>query len=354
MRSRIPANANLLQLRSYIISRLTNFFASREFVQCHPPIITSSDCEGAGEVFAISSNAAATEENKSAHFFRSPKYLTVSTQLHLEALAAALPRVWALSPTFRAEKSDTARHLSEFYMLEVEASFINSLDPLLAFVEEMTKDLVSGILSSRIGAETLIVAGERASEIEQRWKGLLEDEWSRMTYTEAIDALQSAVNCNQVKFVFPPIWGAGLQAEHEKFLAQTLGGNGKGGPVFVTDYPRELKPFYMLPSAGEMDESRRTVACFDLLLPAVGELVGGSLREHRYDKLVESMKTFGLAFDGDDDLGNLRWYAELRKWGSAEHGGFGMGFDRLLCYLGGVENIREIVTFPRWVGKCDC
>lgn len=353
MRSRIPANANLLQLRSYIISRLTNFFSAREFVQCHPPIITSSDCEGAGEVFTVSSTAAAVGQAETTHFFRNPKYLTVSTQLHLEALAAALPRVWTLSPTFRAEKSDTARHLNEFYMLEVEASFIESLDPLLAFVEDMTKDLVLGISSSRIGAETLAAAGEKASEIEQRWKGLLENEWLRMTYTEAIEILQSAVNRNEVKFVFPPRWGAGLQAEHEKFLAQTLGGNGKGGPIFVTNYPRKLKPFYMLPSPGETEEGKETVACFDLLLPAIGELIGGSLREHRYDQLVASMKASGLS-SGEDDLGDLRWYAELRQWGSAEHGGFGMGFDRLLCYLSCVENIREVVTFPRWVGRCDC
>lgn len=337
-----------------MISRLTNFFASREFVQCHPPIITSSDCEGAGEVFTVSSNATAIGEDKSAYFFRSAKYLTVSTQLHLEALAAALPRVWALSPTFRAEKSDTARHLSEFYMLEMETSFINSLDPLLTFVEDMTKDLVSGLSSSHVGAETLSTVDENASEIEQRWKGLLEKEWSRITYTDAVDELQSAVSQGVVKFVFPPTWGAGLQAEHEKFLAQTLGGGGKGGPVFVTDYPRELKPFYMLPSSGEVEEGRETVACFDLLLPAVGELVGGSLREHRYDQLVASMKPLGLVPEGEDEMGNLRWYVELRKWGSTEHGGFGMGFDRLLCYLSGVENIREAVTFPRWVGRCDC
>lgn len=336
-----------------MISRLTSFFTSREFVQCHPPIITSSDCEGAGEVFTVSSAAAVIGQAESAHFFRKPKYLTVSTQLHLEALAAALPRVWTLSPTFRAERSDTARHLNEFYMLEAEVSFINSLDPLLAFIEDMTKDLVLGISSSRIGTETLTAAGERASEIEQRWKGLLENEWLRMTYTEAIEALQSAVDHNQVKFVFPPAWGAGLQAEHEKFLAQTLGGNGKGGPIFVTDYPRKLKPFYMLPSSWDTEEGRETVACFDLLLPSVGELVGGSLREHRYDQLVSSMRNSGLS-SGEDDLGDLRWYAELRKWGSVEHGGFGMGFDRLMCYLSCVENIREVVTFPRWVGRCDC
>ncbi|RPB17821.1 asparaginyl-tRNA synthetase [Morchella conica CCBAS932] len=354
LRSRIPGNSNLLQLRSYMISRLTAFFSSHEFVQCHPPIITSSDAEGAGEVFTVSSNAAATNENKAAHFFRDPKYLTVSSQLHLEALAAALPRVWTLSPTFRAEKSDTARHLSEFYMLEVETSFIDSLEPLLNTVEDMAKDLVRGISNSRVGAETLSSAGEKAGEIEERWKGLLENEWSRITYTEAVDGLQAAVNRGEVKFVFPPTWGVGLQAEHEKFLAQTLGGGGKGGPVFVTDYPRDLKPFYMLPSRGETQEGRETVACFDLLLPVVGELVGGSLREHRYEELVGAMKKMDLVPEDEDELGNLRWYAELRKWGSTEHGGFGMGFDRLLCYLAGVDNIRETVTFPRWVGRCDC
>ena len=346
LRPRIPANTNLLHLRSNIISTLTAFFAERSFIQCHTPIITPSDCEGAGEVFTIT---------RPENFFKTPKYLTVSSQLYLEALAAAAPRVWTLSPTFRAEKSDTARHLSEFYMLEVEAAFIDTLDPLITLIEDMVETLVRSISTSRLGKETLSAVGgeDKAGELEERWKGLLERPWSRITYTEAISRLNSAVEQKKAQFVSPPIWGAPLQAEHERFLAQTV----FDGPVFVTDYPKSLKPFYMLPSASTAltPGGGETVACFDLLVPAVGELIGGSLREHRYDELLAEMQRRGMAVGGEDEDGeSLRWYLDLRKWGSVKHGGFGLGFDRLVCYLAGVENIREAATFPRWVGRCDC
>ncbi|PWW80531.1 asparaginyl-tRNA synthetase [Tuber magnatum] len=345
LRPRILANTNLLHLRSGIISTLTAFFAENSFIQCHTPIITSSDCEGGGEVFAIT---------RPESFFKTPKYLTVSSQLHLEALATAVPRVWTLGPTFRADKSDTTRHLSEFYMLEVEAAFIDTLDPLIALIEDMVATLIRSISASRLGKETLSAAGgeDKAKELEERWKGLLERPWSRITYTEAISRLNSAVEQKDAQFVFPPVWGAGLQAEHERFLAQTV----FDGPVFVTDYPKSLKPFYMLPSTSTTPtpEGGETVACFDLLVPAVGELIGGSLREHRYNELLAEMQRRGMAVgDGGEDEGSLGWYLELRKWGSVKHGGFGLGFDRLVCYLAGVENIREAVAFPRWYGRCD-
>lgn len=346
LRPRIPANANLLHLRSNIISTLTAFFVERSFIQCHTPIITPSDCEGAGEVFTIT---------RPENFFGAPKYLTVSSQLYLEALTAAIPKVWTLSPAFRAEKSDTPRHLSEFYMLEVEIAFIDTLDPLVALIEDMVKTLIRSISTSRLGKETLFAVGDegKARELEERWEGLLERPWSRITYTEAISRLSSAVEQGEVQFISPPVWGATLQAEHERFLAQTV----FNGPVFVTDYPKSLKPFYMLPSAGTAPTpgGGETVACFDLLVPAVGELIGGSLREHRYDELLAEMQKRGMAVgDGGEDEESLRWYLELRKWGSIKHGGFGLGFDRLVCYLAGVENIREAVAFPRWVGRCDC
>lgn len=308
-------------------------------MQCHPPVITSSDCEGAGETFTITQPEG---------FFRTPKYLTVSSQLHLEALSAAVPRVWALSPTFRAEKSDTARHLSEFYMLEAEVAFIDSLEPLMSFVEDVVKMLTETLVNPHSGDETLSAAGDKAEEIQVRWNGLLRDAWPRITYTEAISALQSAASDNRAEFNFPPIWGAALQAEHERFLAQTL----FNGPVFVTDYPKKLKAFYMLPSTATVPEGE-TVSCFDLLFPTVAEVAGGSLREHRYDELLAEMKHRGMAFDGEDES-SLNWYLELRKWGGVKHGGFGLGFDRLVCYLAGVENIREAVAFPRWAGRCDC
>jgi asparaginyl-tRNA synthetase len=344
LRSRTTHNTAILQLRSFVSLNFTSFFAQNEFVQCYPPIITSSDCEGAGEAFTVSSN-----EKGEGHFFRSPKYLTVSTQLHLEALAAAMPRVWTLSPTFRAEKSDTYRHLSEFYMLEAEISFIETLDPLLDLIEKMIRQLVSELLESRIGHELLALAADMKPQLKARWEGLLRPiRWKRLTYSSAIEVLQAAVQEEKVTFQFPTRWGDSLQSEHEKYLASLY-----DGPVFVTDYPQKIKPFYMLPSASSISESR-TVACFDLLFPAVGELIGGSLREHRYDELVQNMKLHGLipVDEGPDEAG-LRWYTELRKWGSVPHGGFGMGFDRLLCYLTAVENIREVVSFPRWVGRCD-
>lgn len=169
-----------------------------------------------------------------------------------------------------------------------------------------------------------------------------------MTYSSAIDVLQAAVREGNVVFEFPTQWGSSLQSEHEKYLAALY-----NGPVFVTDYPREIKPFYMLPSSPGSSEST-TVACFDLLFPTVGELIGGSLREHRYDKLVQNMKLHGMIPEGGSpEHSGLGWYTDLRKWGSVPHGGFGMGLDRLLCYLTGVENIREVVAFPRWVGRCD-
>ena len=395
------------------------FFTESDFVQVHPPIITSSDCEGAGEVFTVSTSPSDEEELPSPslavegkkthalsspssalnpeqkekdqhHFFRGPKYLTVSSQLHLECFAHAIPQVWTLSPTFRAEKSDTNRHLSEFYMLEAEMSFTKKLEDVMSVVEDMTRFVVSGLFDSRVGKEIAEIYFNKSSEetaaedpvdssmplrLESRWKSLLSPQrWTRMTYTEAIKHLSEAATKGEARFAFEPIWGNALQAEHEKFLAAKFGspgGEGGGGPVFVTDYPRGLKPFYMLPSDHSSSSSSETdtVACFDLLLPHIGELVGGSLREHRYDELLTSMKLHGLIpaspissnsdfgsteNNKEDDLGTLKWYLDLRKWGTVPHGGFGMGFDRLMAYLAGVRDVREVVGFPRWRGRCDC
>ncbi|KFY39881.1 hypothetical protein V495_05703, partial [Pseudogymnoascus sp. VKM F-4514 (FW-929)] len=282
LRARLPANALLLRLRSHAIAHLTTFFASREFTQTHPPILTSSDCEGAGEVFGIST-AAETPSDASAPqaagdaavpFFRTPKYLTVSSQLHLEALAQAVGGVWTLSPTFRAERSDTARHLSEFYMLEAEATFVSSLDAVMDLAEDMIRSVTRGLNDSIIGEEVLRGQrreGEEGIDLEGRWNGILDGPWPRITYTQAVDALIASGEA----FEHTPVWGAGLQAEHERFLAREVG---KGGPVFVTKYPADIKPFYMLPSsASGAGEDRKTVDCFDLLLPDVCEVAGGSL-----------------------------------------------------------------------------
>lgn len=338
--------------------------------------------------------SSAPSSTAKEHFFKSPKYLTVSSQLHLEALAHSIPKVWTLSPTFRAEKSDTNRHLSEFYMLEAEISFTNSLEDVMSLVEALTRDIAMGLMGSRVGHEIINLYQNRSLEekaegnnivggLEERIQSLIRPKpWRRITYTEGISILQDAVEKRTVKFVFEPTWGNALQAEHEKYLAEQYGGDetGAGGPIFVTDYPKQLKPFYMLssnayteeqldtfpatesthesssPSSAPLSEgvNSETVACFDLLLPGVGELAGGSLREHRYDELVSSMVKHGIIPSAEEsEMGHMKWYADLRKWGSVRHGGFGMGYERLLAFLAGVENVREVVAFPRWAGKCD-
>ena len=366
LRPRIPSNALLLRLRSHVISTLTQYFDDQDFIQTHTPIITSSDCEGAGEVFTISSNdskdsdqkAKSQQETQVEHFFRTPKYLTVSAQLHLEALAQAVDRVWTLSPTFRAERSDTPRHLSEFYMLEAEVCFTSDMKQIMDLVEGMLRHVAGYLIVSRVGQELLAMRETAkdlretddvvsAETIQQRWHGMASQDWPRITYREAVERLQAAVASGEVTFDFKPTIAAGLQAEHERWLATSVG---KGSPVFVTDYPIAQKPFYMAPSMSTTNSkgTSETVACFDLLVPDLCELAGGSMREYRSQELLQAMQAKGVAGN------NLEWYQDLRKYGSVPHGGFGLGFDRLLCYLSGVGSVRDIVAFPRWYGRCDC
>ena len=344
-----------------------------------PPLITSSDCEGAGETFTLiprESLGVPLED----HFFRSPKYLTVSSQLHLEAYAAELGNVWTLTPVFRAEKSDTPRHLSEFYMLEAEANFMYTLDSLLDLVEGVIRELVRRLYDTSVGQEILTakrsgesgqeVASDACSGLQRRWTGLMDQSrWNRITYTKAIEMLQEAAANNLKDFEYPPTWTGGLQLEHERYIVEVISQN---RPVFVTDYPKSIKPFYMAPSHSA-SQGTETVACFDLLLPEVSEVAGGSLREHRLENLIQNMRENGLIKQRDasqlpveeaetvypsllpnEDLGHLRWYADLRRWGSAPHGGFGLGFDRFLSYLAGVSSVRDVVAFPRYFGRAEC
>jgi asparaginyl-tRNA synthetase len=368
LRPRLPLNALVLRLRSFVTAQVTGYFAQQDFVQCHPPIITSSDCEGAGEVFSVAPYApSAANKEPTNHgkehedfFFGSPKYLTVSSQLHLEALAQSVNKVWALSPTFRAEKSDTARHLSEFYMLEAELAFVDDLQAVMDVVENMLRAVATELQSSVVGKELLEARARdqnsddnsvSQSTLTQRWQGLIDGPWPRITYETAIQHLKDAVEQGKAEFEFAPGHEDGLQTEHERYLAESIG---RGGPIFVTDYPRNIKPFYMAPSSGSTAEGQTasTVACFDLLVPELCELVGGSMREHRLPELLQAMKDHGLDPEASD--GSLQWYVDLRRYGSVPHGGFGLGFDRLLCYLSGVSNIRDVVSFPRWHKKCDC
>ncbi|KAI4869870.1 asparaginyl-tRNA synthetase [Hypoxylon rubiginosum] len=370
LRPRIPFNAAVLRFRSEIIRSLNTFFNDRYFIQTHTPILTSSDCEGAGEVFHVSAGDPTPSPSPSASktpksFFRRPVYTTVSAQLHLEALSQALGNVWTLSPTFRAEQSDTPRHLSEFYMLEAEMSFTDSMGSVMDLVEDMLKHICNDLGGSRIREELLVRTGERTSDlatpeqVDRRWEGLTWKAWPRITYTEAIDLLTRS----ETPFIHKPVWGQDLHTEHEKYIATKVGE--RNSPVFVTNYPREIKAFYM--KANDRDESvpGPTVDCFDLLVPDFCEIAGGSMREHRLEDLLESMRAHKMAPlesaspDGTGEPSqaaenNLSWYLDLRRWGCPPHGGFGLGFDRLICYLSGVQTIHDTSAFPRWYGRCDC
>ncbi|KAK3899510.1 hypothetical protein C8A05DRAFT_18055 [Staphylotrichum tortipilum] len=378
LRPRTPVNALLLRLRSEAIASLTHFFAGRAFTQTHPPIITSSDCEGAGEVFSLTpasdlapspgpdaAPAPAPAADQDASFFRDRKFLTVSTQLHLEALAQAVGNVWTLSPVFRAERSDTSRHLSEFYMLEAEMAFVDDLAPVMDLLEDMLRSLTTTLFASPTVQDLLSRPRHTGShlvpadDVRRRWEGLMRQDWPRITYSDAVALLQQ----NADRFKHKPTWGAGLQAEHEKYLAEHVGGG--EAPVFITNYPQDIKAFYMREShtaAPEALASGPTVDCFDLLVPEFLEIAGGSMREHQLAPLLDAMKRQGFVTPpleggaGPDtpSAGDLDWYVDLRRWGCPPHGGFGLGFDRLLSYLAGVQTVRDMVSFPRWYGRCDC
>ena len=382
-------------MRSEVDYHLTRFFRSQQFVRLQPPVITSSDCEGAGEVFNVSSslnfqeNSHENTAKDEGHFFKSPKYLTVSSQLHLEAFVHEHPKVWTLSPTFRAEKSDTSRHVSEFWMVEAEMQ-TDALADVLDLVENMIRALVIGLKESSflqdLGfAQRKLDHGYESkgtTDLPSRWESLLQSSWRRITYEEAVTRLKKAPESHGASFQREPSWDGGLQLEHERWIAAQIG---RGSPVFVTHYPQSIKPFYMLPSQHfkpSTNQHSATVECFDLLLPETCEIVGGSLREHRLDSLLRAMKERGMKIPGaistdsvsDDsraanpagrhhlpsestpssEPGNLDWYIDLRRYGSIPHGGFGLGLDRLLGYLAGVNNIKDVVPWPRYYGRCDC
>lgn len=385
LRLRIPLNALLARVRSECHYYLSTFFHNLEFVQIQPPLITSSDCEGAGEVFTVSSepilsssvDSDSLPKHEKMHFFREPKFLTVSSQLHLEAFVHEHQKVWCMSPAFRAEKSETPRHLSEFWMLEAEFQ-TETLEDVMDLAENMIRSLTSHLSKLKFIDEIISIKHTRHSEstalpnassdlVFKRWEGLLRNKWPRITYNEAIQRLKSAADQKQVIFQYEPSWNNGLQFEHEKYIATEVG---QGSPVFVTDYPQEIKPFYMYPSnRNSASDSQTTAACFDLLLPDVCEIIGGSLREHRLEYLTKSMQKHRLTkargaenfiFDGDGTkpfmakAGNLDWYLDLRRFGSVPHGGFGLGLDRLISYLVDVHNIKDVAPWPRWYSRCDC
>ncbi|KAK9711504.1 asparaginyl-tRNA synthetase [Basidiobolus ranarum] len=339
LRTRTKTMNAVMRLRNSAILGFQNFFQSQDCIQVHTPIITSHDCEGGGEVFQVSGNRSHPDRAKQtssppapSEFFDHPAYLTVSGQLHLEIMACAMSRVYTINPAFRAEESLTSRHLSEFWMLEAEISFLDGLDELLDFTESCIRQTTKSIAES--SQDDLNFFNQWINKgVNSRIENVLSKDFSRMTYTEAIEILK---NSSQV-FQFEPKWGNGLQSEHEKWLASEY----CDGPVFVTDYPKELKPFYM-----RVNPDEKTVSCVDLLVPGVGELIGGSMREERYDQLYKQLTDCNLSPE------EYQWYLDLRKYGTVPHGGFGLGFERYIQYISGMESIRDLIPHPRYVGHC--
>lgn len=289
-------------------------------MEVHAPAITFSDCEGAGEMFSL---------NKSTEFFGAEAHLTVSAQLYAEMAAASVPRVYTFGPIFRAEKHDTVRHMSEFWMLEPEISFIDSLDVLMDFIERLLGQASSRLLESSYSDLATIHSKQDvgSDDLLKRIDDLTRP-YERMTYDEAIKTLGKHAH----KFKQIPKWGASLQLEHEKYLAEKI----VGRPCFVVDYPASIKSFYM-----RRNDDGKTVACCDLLVPGLAEIVGGSLREERADVLRDRIRELGMSEDA------YQWYLDLRCFGGSPHGGFGLGFDRFLQYITGIHNIRDVCMIPR-------
>ncbi|MBW1750193.1 MAG: asparagine--tRNA ligase, partial [Deltaproteobacteria bacterium] len=336
LRSRTNALSAVARVRSELNFAVHRFFKERGFFQVQTPVITTSDCEGAGEMFTVT--ALEQEDFQAADpfaqdFFGRRAGLTVSGQLQAEIFALSHGRVYTFGPTFRAENSNTSRHLAEFWMLEPEMAFCD-LGCNMEVAEELIKELVAAVLDAC--AEDLDLFNRFVSKgLLQRLETVRDQSFVRMTYSEAVDELQSA----STKFEFPVKWGIDLQAEHERFLCEELAGR----PVIVINYPKEIKPFYM-----RMDDDGRTVAAMDVLVPGIGELVGGSQREERLDPLVARMEEAGL------DLEEYSWYLDLRRYGSVPHSGFGLGFERLVQFVTGMGNIRDVIAFPRTPGSAPC
>uniref|UniRef100_A0AAQ4QHZ5 asparagine--tRNA ligase n=1 Tax=Gasterosteus aculeatus aculeatus TaxID=481459 RepID=A0AAQ4QHZ5_GASAC len=314
LRCRTNAFSSLLRIRSEATTAVHSYFKENGFVQIHTPVITSNDCEGAGELFQV--------EVKGEKFFSVPAFLTVSGQLHLEVMSGAFSRVYTFGPTFRAENSQSRRHLAEFYMVEAEVSFTQSLEDLTKVMEDMFRSATEHVLA------------HCAEDVDLFHKHVTPGHRVSPQGHFAIDIL----NQSSQKFAFPTDWGCDLQTEHEKHLVKHCGNI----PVFVTDYPYDLKPFY---ARDNLDHPEHTAAAVDLLVPGVGELCGGSLREERLDLLKARLGEAGL-----EDT--YSWYLDLRRFGSVPHGGFGMGFERFLQCILGVDNIKDVIAFPRFSHSC--
>ena len=339
LRARTNTFQAVFRVRSLCAYAIHQFFQERDFVYVHTPLITGSDCEGAGEMFQVTTldlnNVPKTPEGKvdfSKDFFGKPTNLTVSGQLNGETYAMAFRNIYTFGPTFRAENSNTTRHAAEFWMIEPEIAFADLSDDM-KMAEDMMKYIIAYVMEH--APEELNFFNQFVDKgLIDRLNHVLNSEFGHVTYTEAIELLEK----HNDKFDYKVSWGCDLQTEHERYLTEQLFKR----PVFVTDYPKEIKAFYM-----KQNPDGKTVAAMDLLVPGIGEIIGGSERENDYDKLLTRMNELGL---NPEDYG---FYRDLRKYGSTRHAGFGLGFERCVMYLTGIGNIRDVLSFPRTVNNCD-
>ena len=327
------------RVRSEAAYALHSFFHDRGFVYAHTPIITASDCEGAGEMFRVTTfdpeNVPLDENGQpdwSKDFFGKSAKLTVSGQLEAETYALAFGSIYTFGPTFRAEKSNTTRHAAEFWMIEPEIAFADLSDDM-DLARDMIKYVISYVMEN-CPAEMEFFNSFVDKGLIERLKGVVESDFVRVTYTEAVKILEK----NNDAFEYPVSWGCDLQTEHERYLTETV----YKKPVFVTDYPQDIKAFYM-----RLNDDGKTVAAADLLVPGIGEIIGGSQREERLDYLLRALDKFGL------DEKDYSWYLDLRRYGGCKHAGFGLGFERLIMYITGVSNIRDVLPFPRTLGSAE-
>ena len=339
LRPRTNTFEAVFRVRSLCAYAIHKFFQERDFVYVHTPLITGSDCEGAGEMFQVTTldlnNLPMTEEGKvdfSKDFFNKPTNLTVSGQLNGETYAMAFKNIYTFGPTFRAENSNTTRHAAEFWMIEPEIAFADLEDDMM-LAESMFKYVINYVLEN--APEEMAFFNNFVDKgLLDRLRNVVENDFARVTYTEAIDILSK----HNDKFDYKVSWGCDLQTEHERYLTEQI----YKRPVFVTDYPKEIKAFYM-----KLNDDGKTVAAVDCLVPGIGEIIGGSQREDDYDKLLARINELGLSED------DYKFYLDLRKYGSARHAGFGLGFERCVMYLTGMGNIRDVIPFPRTVNNCE-
>lgn len=339
LRARTNTFQAVFRVRSLAAYAIHRFFQERGFVYVHTPLITGSDCEGAGEMFQVTTldleNVPRTEDGKvdySQDFFGKPTNLTVSGQLDAETYAFAFRNVYTFGPTFRAENSNTTRHAAEFWMIEPEMCFADLKDDMI-LAESMLKYIIRYVLEN--APEEMAFFNQFVDKgLIERLQHVLDSEFGHVTYTEAIEILEK----HNDEFEYKVHWGSDLQTEHERYLTEKEFKR----PVFVTDYPKEIKAFYM-----KLNEDRKTVAAMDCLVPGIGEIIGGSQREDKLELLEKRMDELGLNRE------DYEFYLDLRRYGSARHAGFGLGFERCVMYLTGMGNIRDVIPFPRTVKNCD-